>query len=163
MTTATTVRAAVDDDAGALIRIIEAAYAEYPGCMLDVDAEEPELRAIASAYAEAGGFFWVAERERGPVGMVGCRPLSPSPSGDWELCKLYVDRTARGEGIGSMLVNLVAETAERAGGIGVQLWTDTRFTNAHRLYERLGFVRQPGTRSLGDLSRSVEYRYAMRF
>lgn len=36
----------------------------------------------------------------------------------------------------------------------------TRFTDAHRLYERLGYVRSPGTRELHDLSRSVEYHFA---
>jgi hypothetical protein len=35
-------------------------------------------------------------------------------------------------------------------------WSDTRFTDAHRLYERLGYIRG-GTRDLGDVSRSVEY------
>ena len=37
-------RAVVDGDSAGLIRLIAAVFAEYPGCVLDVDREEPELR-----------------------------------------------------------------------------------------------------------------------
>ncbi len=36
------------------------------------------------------------------------------------------------------------------------LWSDTRFTNAHRLYLALGYG-QGHTRSLGDISHSREF------
>jgi putative acetyltransferase len=49
------IRAARDSDAGGLISLIGDVYAEYPGCILDVDGEEPDLRAICSAYAAKGG------------------------------------------------------------------------------------------------------------
>ena len=39
------------------------------------------------------------------------------------------------------------------------LWSDTRFTGAHRLYERLGYRRLPESRTLGDVSNSVEHGY----
>jgi len=35
------------------------------------------------------------------------------------------------------------------------LWSDTRFTNAHRLYEKLGF-KPLGKRELKDINKSVE-------
>ena len=39
------------------------------------------------------------------------------------------------------------------------LWSDTRFTRAHALYSRLGFVRT-GERALpGDVNQTREYRY----
>jgi len=41
----------------------------------------------------------------------------------------------------------------------VHLWTDTRFTDAHRLYERLGYARLDETRALHDRSGTVEYHY----
>jgi putative acetyltransferase len=38
-------------------------------------------------------------------------------------------------------------------------WSDTRFTDAHRLYARLGYVQADGRRDLGDVSNSTEYRF----
>jgi len=39
------------------------------------------------------------------------------------------------------------------------LYTDSRFLDAHRLYERLGYIRQPGLVQRADASNSVEYVY----
>jgi putative acetyltransferase len=156
------IRDARDDDAAQLIRLMGDVFAEYPGCVLDVDREEPDLRAIATAYAACCGRFWVAERR--PDGcilaMVGARPLGNGSN--WELKKLYVDKAARGAGLGARLVGLVEEEVRRRGAPLLELWSDTRFTDAHRLYERLGYQRRPGLRELHDLSNSVEFHYVKR-
>lgn len=76
---------------------------------------------------------------------------------------LYVAAGVRRQGLGTSLVGLVeAEATDRHGAAAVDLWTDTRFHDAHRLYERLGYERQPETRAIGDLSNSVEYHYRRR-
>jgi len=149
-------REAQDDDAEAIIALVAAAYAEYPGCILDVDGELPELRAPASSHRALGGNFWVAERREKVVGCIGWNPVE---DGTVELLKLYVDPEARGGGLGRRLVGIVCAEARKGGAARVELWTDTRFQSAHRLYELLGFQRDPGTRQLDDLSRSVEYHY----
>lgn len=151
-------RDARDDDADGLIALIAGCYAEYPGCVLDVDGEAPELRGVASAFARRGGRFWVAERDRRIVGSVGCAPAG-GDDGALELFKLYVARSARRAGLGSRLCGLVEGEARRHGRRRLVLWSDTRFVDAHRLYERLGYRRQPATRSLGDLSASVEAHF----
>jgi putative acetyltransferase len=46
-------RAARDDDSSGVIALVGRVFAEYPGCLLDVDAEEPELRAPASSFPDA--------------------------------------------------------------------------------------------------------------
>jgi len=55
------------------------------------------------------------------------------------------------------LVGIVEAEALRRGAARIVFWSDTRFTNAHRLYERMGYVRHPGERDLGDISNSREY------
>lgn len=149
------IREARDADAEGLIALIGACWAEYEGCILDVDGEVPELRAIATWFAARGGRFWVGEADGRIVASVG---FVPAGSGV-ELCKLYVDRSRRRAGLGSRLVGLVEAAAGERGAGFVELWSDTRFLDAHRLYERLGYVRRPGTRVLGDLSNTVEYHY----
>ncbi len=151
------IRPARDEDEGGLIALIGGCFAEYPGCELDVDGEIPELRAIASYADKRGGRFWVAEADGAVVGCIGLAP-APDPGGI-ELLKLYVDSAMRGRGLGGRLVGLVEDEAARRGAAFIELWTDTRFENAHRLYERLGYVRLPETRELHDLSDTVEYHY----
>mgnify|MGYP005809791857 FL=1 len=153
-----TIREARDSDADGLIALIGACWAEYDGCFLDVDGEVPELRAIASYFAGRGGRFWVAEQDGRVVASAG---YLPSPVGI-ELCKLYVDRSQRRRGLGRTLVEMVEAAAVAIGAAEVELWSDTRFLDAHRLYERCGYVRQVRTRSLADISNTVEYRYAKR-
>lgn len=156
------VRDGRDDDADQLIALMAAVFAEYPGCVLDVDGEEPDLRAIDKFYRDYGGRFWVAEHpgDGRIVAMVGGRPLNGGPH--WELKKLYVDSRCRSAGIGRLMVGLVEQEAVRQGAPVLELWSDTRFLDGHRLYERLGYVRQPGLRELHDLSNSVEFHYLKR-
>jgi len=149
------IRDADDSDSEELIRLIGGVFAEYPGCVLDVDGEMPQLRRPASAFTAWGGRLWVAERDDR---IEGCGGLSVR-DGVAELKHLYVASSARGRGLGTRLCELVEEEARRLGHDRIELWTDTRFKDAHRLYERRGYTRGPHTRELHDLSASVEFYY----
>jgi RimJ/RimL family protein N-acetyltransferase len=153
------IRPVRDDDSAGLIELIRACWAEYPGCVLDVDGEEPWLRAPAAVYAASRGTCWVVE-DRGEI--VACVGVKPRPDGDAELKSLYVAVRARRRGVGERLTRLVEAEAARLGARRVVLWSDTRFAAAHRLYERLGYVRTGRTRELHDLSQSVEYEFVKR-
>ncbi len=151
-------RDARDDDADGLIALIGGVFAEYPGCLLDVDGEIPELRAIATAFHRWRGEFWVLE-EAGEI--VACVGYSRGGDSDAvELRKLYVRKDHRGRGLGSSLCDRVESTARALGSHTVELWSDTRFLDAHRLYEKRGYVRGSETRALHDVSDTVEYYFA---
>jgi putative acetyltransferase len=156
------IRDARDDDAEGLIALIGGCFDEYPGCVLDVDGEMPQLRAIATAFAEHGGRFWTAELDGAVVGCIGIAPAessdAPSARGV-ELKHLYVAKRARRMGLGTSLVALVEAQAASQGARFVELWSDTRFLDAHRLYEKLGYERSRTTRELHDLSYSVEFHF----
>jgi putative acetyltransferase len=151
------IRDARDDDAWDLIGLVAGCWSEYPGCILDVHGEEPELLSIATAFRARGGRFWVVEDGGRLVASVGTAP-GPTPVSTL-LMKLYVARSARRQGLGGTLVRLVESEAAATGATEVELWTDTRFVHAHRLYERHGYLRNGETRELHDLSHSVEYHY----
>lgn len=155
------IREARDEDAEGLIALIGGVFAEYPGCVLDVDGESPELRAIATAFRGWGGRFWVAEDGGRVVGCVGFKTRSSGPALQVELCKLYVAREARRRGLGGALCELVEAEARARGAELVELWSDTRFLDAHRLYESRGYVRGPETRPLHDLSNSIEFYFRL--
>lgn len=148
------IREGRDDDAEQLIELIGSCFAEYPGCVMDVDGELPELRAIASAYREKYGRFWVAEEGGKVIGCVGVVPCRRLPG--MELQKLYVSKESRRRGLAARLCGLVEDEARAEGAEFVELWSDTRFEAAHRLYESLGYVCGPLTRALHDKSNSVE-------
>jgi len=148
------VRPATDDDSAGVIALIARVFAEYPGCVLDVDREEPELRAPASSFDR----FWVVEEDGTVVGCIAC-----ALHGDVvELKKLYVDEAARGRGLARQLVDLVEATAHDHGAKLIEFWSDTRFVTAHAVYEHLGYSRTGRTRDLHDLSNTTEYHYTKR-
>lgn len=153
---ALSVRSARDDDANDLIALIGGCFAEYPGCVLDVDGEIPELRGIASYAQRRGGAFWAVESDGTVVACVGAMPTADRGV---ELVKLYVHADARRNGLGRRLIGQVETFAHDRQASHIGLWTDTRFTAAHRAYEACGYVRQRATRALNDKSNTVEYHY----
>ena len=152
-------RAARDEDSQGLIDLIAAVFAEYPGCVLDVDAEEPELRTPASSFER----FWVLESDGRIVGCIG---LEVTVGAEGERCveleKLYLSRELRGRGFGRKLVDLVEEHARERGIDRIELWSDTRFTRAHAVYQALGYRRTGGERELHDLSNTREFHFEKR-
>ena len=151
------VRPGRDDDAPGFIALVAACWAEYPGCVMDLDGEVPELRALASYYASQGGALWTAEADGAVVGMVATRPLG---GGAWEICKMYVAATRRGAGTAQALIDVAERHARAHGATAMKLWSDTRFDRAHRFYEKHSYVRHGPVRVLNDRSNSIEFAYA---
>jgi GNAT superfamily N-acetyltransferase len=80
----------------------------------------------------------VAERAGSLVGVAGLRYV------EWNrraiIAHLYVDRAARGQGIGTRLVQSLHDQAQAS--LARELWVETQNVNAPavRFYERCGFV-----------------------
>jgi predicted GNAT family N-acyltransferase len=148
-------RPVTDDDANAIIELIGGVWAEYPGIILDVDKEEPWMRAPASYYA-AGGELWVLPLPDSGA-LMACVGWRPHPDRA-ELKSLYVAASSRRSGWGSRLVHLIER---RVGGRErLTAWSDSRFGDSHAMYERLGYVRTGATRELHDISETVEIEFA---
>jgi putative acetyltransferase len=152
----TLIRPVADADSTQLIELIGAIWRSYPGIVFDVEAELPELYGLASAFARAGGAGWVAERGGRIVGCAGVAPSSLG--GTWEIQKLYIAADQRRQGLARRLMALAEDWARGHGAAAVELWTDTRFVEAHAFYRSLGYA-QGGWRQLQDLSRTAEYRF----
>ncbi len=154
---AAVIRPARDEDAPGIVALIAACWAEYPGCVMDLDGENPELRRFASYCAEQDGAAWTAEQGGELVGMVATAPLG---DGEWEIKRLYAARPLRGAGLAQKLLTTAESFAAERGAGRLVLWSDTRFDRAHRFYEKQGYVRAGPIRTLNDLSRSMEFHYA---
>ena len=152
------IRPVVDADGHALVALVTACWAVYPGCIMDVDSEETGLKAPASRY---GDTFWVARQALGSgrlVGSIGYQQSAEAAHDEVELIKLYVAPDLQRQGLASQLFNhLTGQLPPNRRCI--RLWTDTRFQSAHAFYEAQGFVRTGRTRMLHDLSATKEYEY----
>ncbi len=146
-----------DSDADGFIALIGRCWADYPGCVLEMEHEEQELFALASYCAGRGGALWTAEDAGGVVGMAA---ILPADGGAWELKKLYVHPGLHGSGLAHRLLDAAEAHAAAAGAVRLTLWSDTRFTRAHRFYEKRSWVRDGPIRALDDLSHTLEFAYA---
>jgi GNAT superfamily N-acetyltransferase len=176
-----TPRSVTDDDGWDLVGLVAGCWSEYPGCVLDAHGECPELLAPASAYAAPRGRMWVVDGPGGIVASVALRlpaggatakpahgtraegELGPSDaSAAASLEKLYVARRWRRHGMARQLVALAEDEAWSCGADSVELWSDTRFADAHRFYEQSGYLVTGQTRNLDDRSHTVERHFAKR-
>ncbi|MBV9249803.1 MAG: GNAT family N-acetyltransferase [Acetobacteraceae bacterium] len=152
-----TIRPGRDGDAEGFIALIGACWSEYPSIVFDVDAEVPELHALASHYAFKGGALWSADANGQIVGMIG---VIPHEADAWEIVRLYVLQRWRGTRLAHRLLETAEAQARTQGATRLVLWSDTRFARAHRFYERRSYVRSGPIRVLNDLSNSLEFAYA---
>jgi GNAT superfamily N-acetyltransferase len=88
---------------------------------------------------------WVYERDGEVLGLVS---LEPHDDAGW-ISKLFVAERARRIGAGRDLLSRAITSAKDRGYPGVGLRTRTVFTDAVRLYERMGFSRGPDPESRG--------------
>jgi GNAT superfamily N-acetyltransferase len=150
-----------DIDAEGVIELYDACWGEYEGMILDTEVEMAHLHHVATHFSSLNGRAWVVESdgsqmEKGIVGSVAWRPWDERRV---ELQMLYVLPRARRNGIASYLVRMVERDVADAGYPDLELWSDTRFEDAHRLYRSLEWSQPDETRYLGDLSESWEYHF----
>jgi putative acetyltransferase len=151
------IRPAQNGDAQDLFGLLALCFAEYPGCFVDPHDDLLDLLAPGDAFAADGGTFYVVEDLRGRV--CACVALNFPRKGVAELHRLYVRPDRRGKGLGQVLTRRMEALARARQALRVILYSDTRFTKAHALYEKLGYCRGPTVRELRDVSQTSEYFY----
>ena len=150
---------ATRNDAPGVIDLIGRVYAEYH-FVYDPRVEVPDLFRFEEHYEAPRGAFFVIREGDLIVGSVGVERVGGETA---ELHRLYLDARLRGRGTGRALVQAALAWCRGERGITrMILWSDTRFEQAHRLYERMGF-RRTGERTLpDDLNQTREYGFERR-
>lgn len=146
-------RPVIQEDVPGILKLIDGVYAEYD-CVLNAEEEEQHLLEPGPYFRAHGGEFWVLE-ENGRILATAAVMLHEDAG---ELKSLYVHASLRRQGWGRRLTNLAIEYARQSGKQKMILWSDTRFTDAHRLYRSLGF-QEVGMRELHDSNNTVEYGF----
>ena len=144
------VRDAQADEHDAIRRITLSAYAQYATIM--APSAWAGLRdALATALTIGGGAQRIAaDRDGVIVGSVLLFPPSTDAYGGiaaaapWpEIRLLAVAPEARGQGVGKLLIDECIRRARASGADAIGLHTSPSMREAIRLYESLGFTRDP--------------------
>jgi putative acetyltransferase len=80
--------------------------------------------------------FWIAQDDSQPFGCVALARLH----GYGEVKSMFVDPTARGQGVGAALIRTLEDRARATGLAILRLETGDNLDAAHRLYRRHGFT-----------------------
>lgn len=143
--------------AAEVIELIHRVFDEY-GFIWDPEDEFWDLLVEERAfpYRSPIGAMWVMRNDEGTV--VGSIAANRIDGPSVELHRLYLDSHLRGQGLGRKLFETAVEWARDHGAWRIELWSDTRFEDAHRLYERLGYVKTE-SRKLDDVNETVEFKF----
>ena len=140
------IRAARPDEAAAVGELTVAAYQDWLEGERDPYAEH--LRNAEARLLEAELFVAVDQDDRTLLGTVticpegsAWREIGQGDEGEFRM--LGVAPEARGRGIGGALTQFCLDRFREVGASAIVLSTLREMTAAHRIYERLGFVRTP--------------------
>jgi GNAT superfamily N-acetyltransferase len=146
----THVRTARPTERDAIVRLTRAAYAEYAHVMAPSAWAALEQAIDASLADDRGVTRLVAEIDGAIVGSAALYEPDAAAYGDlvsatpWpELRLVAVAPAARGRGVAQALVAECIARARQQGAHAVGLHTSRSMRAAMRLYERIGFVRDP--------------------
>jgi putative acetyltransferase len=126
------------EDRQAAGAVIAAVLAEY-GLSWEPQGSDRDAMEVEAHYWQTGGEFWVIEDGDTLVGTAGYYPI---PRGDQavEIRKMYLQSSARGQGLGRYLLEQLEEAIQRRGF--EQIWVETAsvLKEAVQLYETSGYL-----------------------
>lgn len=145
------IRDARDDEREVMQSVTVAAYEEYAAVMSKPFWEEYRQHILMTLGKVESAERVVAEREGIVIGSVLLYPsiagIYPAPirvDTDWpEVRLLAVAPEARGQGVGTALMDECEQRARSAGATILGLHTADMMQAAMRMYERRGFIRVP--------------------
>jgi GNAT superfamily N-acetyltransferase len=146
-----TVRLAGVEDALAVADLYTAARVHaVPQMPPALHTNEEDRAYLARKLAEPDVEVWVAEADGEIVGYAQCTPTF--------LDGLYILPERKGQGIGSLLLDVVDATHPD----GYELWVFESNIGARRLYERRGLVEVERTDGAGNEEKAPDIRMARR-
>ena len=170
------IRLATRRDEPAIQNVIRTVYDEY-GWPWFPDGYHQDLYNIDAGYFDKGGSFWVGELNGEVIATTGLEVFPAFPNetnerlvmvdGAWRgagcdcsLERLYMLAEGRGKGYGSQLFHHTANHARSIGCRRMEIWSDKKLLDGHKLYERIG-AKPIGERLCHDPDQSPEWGFMM--
>lgn len=134
----TKIRLAVKSDVVEIVGLVQSVLEEFGLQFGKGSDSDLQVSGLPESYTSHGGIFWVVTLENKVVGTCG---LFPVGNDIYELRKMYVNRAARGLGLGKQLYNKALDWVQQHGGRQIVLDTVHHMERAIKFYESHGFVR----------------------
>ncbi len=166
---------ATGEDSLAAAKVVESVFQEY-GFTWDADDYCADLYDLETHYINLGNPFWIAERGGEIIGTAALEVFSTLPgelgtivqadkirasAADCSLERLYVRSDVRGLGLGRALLNQTITEAKNRNRKAMEIWSDKKLSNAHRLYQHFGAI-SVGERILDDPDNSPEWGFVLK-
>ncbi len=134
------------EEDGAMARIVRSALKAHG---LDIPGTayfDESLDHLSAFYDRPGRCYYVLMHEGVVLGGIGVAEFEGRP-GCCELQKLYLDRSARGRGLGYELIRFIEDRARELGYVQIYLETHSRLEAAIHEYEQMGYrqIRRPAS------------------
>lgn len=144
------VRPVEKKDVSGVVDLVRATLAEFGITFGQGASTDDQLSELPESYLSEGGAFFVAVDGDVVVGTAGVAAIEP---GVFELRKMYLHPSTRGQGLGQQLFDACLAHVTGKGGKRVVLDTTEKMTAAIAFYERNGFVRDDTQRRASRCSR----------
>ena len=131
-------------DNAPLAVIIRTSLAEFGADKPGTVFYDPTTDALFELFQTPGSFYLVALANDQLLGGAGVFPSSGLPAGTGELVKMYLNKDARGQGFGKLLIDRCLLKAKQMGYHRIYLETMPELSKAVRIYEKFGFRYLPG-------------------
>jgi putative acetyltransferase len=138
------IRAIAPEDNQAMAQVIRTALTEFGANKPGTVFFDPTTDALFELFRTPGSAYFVALDANQVIGGCGIFPTENLPAGTCELVKLYVNQSARGKGLGKLLLEKSMHWAKNNGYTQVYLESMPELSKAVSIYEKLGFKNLPG-------------------
>ena len=123
----------------AIASVIRNALAEFGANKPGTVFFDPTTDHLFELFKAPGSVYYVAEKNGIILGGCGIFPTEALPEKTCELVKLYLDKAARGTGLGKALLLKAMDWAKENGYEQVYLESMPELSKAVSIYEKVGF------------------------
>lgn len=123
-----------------LAQIIRSAFTEFDAPKTGTVFEDKTTDNLYELFQQEKTIMLVAEEEGVILGCCGIYPTEGLPNGCAELVKFYLDKNARGKGVGKQLMLQCFDSAKEMGYDALYIESLPHFSKAVNMYEKVGFT-----------------------
>ena len=120
-------------------QMIRAVFEEYNAPKEGTVYSDPTTDNLFELFKKDKSYFLIAEENNEIVGCCGIYPTDNLPQHCTELVKYYICNSARGKGLGRILMNKCEEKAKSLGYTQLYLESIPAYNKAVSIYKKLGY------------------------
>jgi len=136
-----TIRPIEEKDNLSLAKMIRSVFEEHDAPRQGTVYSDPTTDNLYQLFQTVKSILWIAEIEGKSIGCCGVYPTKGLNENCAELVKFYLDKSARGKGVGKELMQRCILSSKEFGYKHLYLESLPQFSKAVSIYEKQGFIR----------------------